>query len=103
MLSIDEYIYKCKKQYEWIADEDLEDCYYEAKELLLNAIYISGFDENTQVPYRYERKLLEIMKELIDHSDARHFTSYSENGVSWTKAKEGISSISDILARSEAY
>lgn len=99
----DEYIYRCQRKYNWISYEDLDDCYELAKEELLNAIYISDFDETTEVPYRYQRKLLDVMFELIDHSDARHFTSYSENGVSWTKAAEGLTSLHNILAVGEIY
>ena len=44
----------------------------------------------------HERAFEILMEELIDTSNMRHFTSYSENGVSWSKMTTDLESLQDL-------
>lgn len=103
-MTVDEYVYRCKRKYEWLDEEDLYEIYYFAKEALLNALFpFSNLDEDIEVPKKYEYKLLEVMYEAIDSGNGRHYTSYSENGVSWSRDVSGYSSLKDIVPYGEVY
>lgn len=82
-------------KYCWINPIDLEMTYKKAKEALLNTLFPFDLSKN-EVPERYEMKLLEVMEEIIELGNMRHYTSYQENGVSWRKDYSGLSSLSDV-------
>lgn len=89
----EQYISKIKRQFSYITDEDLEETYEIAKRELFITLYsgnTSIINENTPIPYIYEYKVLEAMKEIIDIGNMRNFTSYSENGWSWTRPNNGL-------------
>ena len=58
--------------------------------------YHSIFLEASHKTQKYEMKVIEVMEELIETSNMRHFTSYSENGVSWKKNTTDLESLQDI-------
>jgi hypothetical protein len=43
------------------------------------------------------------MKEIIDIGNMRNFVSYSENGWSWTRPKNGLVAYSNIRSKAGAY
>ena len=91
----EEYIAYFKNKYPYIEENDLSMTYHIAKENLLNTLF--PFDDTqTEVPPRYEYKLIEVMDEIIDLGNMRNYTSYRENGVVWERDYSGISSLSNI-------
>lgn len=97
----DEYIDRIKRQekYNYISYEDLEETYEIARSELLLTLYASNTDmitEETEIPYAYTYKVLEAMKEIIDIGDMRSFTSYQENGWSWTRPDGGLTTYQNI-------
>lgn len=103
-----DYINKAHVKYPYITLEDLEDCYYFAKESLLNVLYpfrveSGGEGEDNPVPKRYQYKLLEVMYEMIDMGNGRHFTSYSENGVSWKRDSSELQSLKNIIPYADYF
>nr|DAR54947.1 MAG TPA: hypothetical protein [Caudoviricetes sp.] len=91
----EEYIerIKRKEKYNYIEYEDLDEVYEIAKMELLLTLYASKTDmitEETEIPYAYTYKVLEAMEEIIDIGDMRNFTSYQENGWSWTRPEGGL-------------
>lgn len=90
-----DYIEYFKDKYDYISYFDLKMTYKLAKERIINTLY--PFDDSkTEVPPKYEMKVIEVMEELIDTSNMRHFTSYSENGVSWSKMTTDLESLQDL-------
>lgn len=85
-----------KEKYSWIDYCDLEMTYEIAKERIINTLF--PFDnEITEIPYKNRMKIVEVMDEIIDTGNMRHYTSYKENGVSWTRASTGdLQSLSDL-------
>lgn len=95
----DEYIDRVKRQYNYISYEDLEETYEIAKFELLLTLYASNTDsitEDTEIPYAYTYKVLDAMKEIINIGDMRNFTSYQENGWSWTRPEGGLSTYQNL-------
>lgn len=90
-----EYISYLHQKYCWLSSIDLEMTYRKAKEEVLNTLFPFN-DEITEVPPRYEMKVLEAMEEIIEIGNMRHYTSYQENGVSWSKDYSGLSCLKDI-------
>lgn len=102
----EEYKTKCLRKYPYLSDEDLEETYEIAKRELFITLYscnTSLVDENTNIPYIYEYKVLEAMNEIIDIGTMRNFTSYQENGWSWTRPDNGLQAYSNIKAIAGAY
>ena len=81
----EEYMSKIKRHYSYMDDCDIEDLYFEAKELLLNVLDPMHKVCNGEVPQEYEYTLIRLMREMCDISGASNFISYKENGVSWTR------------------
>jgi len=90
-----EYTAYLHQKYCWISKLDLDMTYRKAKEVLLNTLFPFDLSVN-EVPQRYEAKLLEVMEEIIEIGNMRHYTSYQENGVSWRKDYSGLSSLKDV-------
>lgn len=106
MMTKEEYKTKCLRKYPYLSDEDLEETYEIAKRELFITLYscnTSLVDENTNIPYIYEYKVLEAMNEIIDIGTMRNFTSYQENGWSWTRPDNGLQAYSNIKAIAGAY
>ena len=98
----DEYISKIKRKYEYIDILDLEETYEIAKRELFITLYssnTSGITNETEIPYIYEYKVLDAMKEIIEIGNMRNFTSYSENGWSWERPQGGLSTYSNIKSK----
>lgn len=94
-----EYVSKCSRKYPYIAVSDLEDTYEIAKRELFITLYscnTSNITSDTEIPYIYEYKVLDAMFEIIDMGNMRNFTSYSENGWSWTRPKTGLVAYNDV-------
>lgn len=90
-----EYIEYFKDKYDYISYYDLKMTYKLAKERIINTLY--PYDDTvTEVPPKYEMKVIEVMEELIETSNMRHYTSYSENGVRWTKNGTDLESLQDL-------
>lgn len=90
-----DYIIYFGEKYPYLNNIDLEMTYKLAKERIINALYPFR-DDVTEIPRKYEMKVLEVMEEIISTSDMRHYTSYSENGVSWSKLSTDLESLQDI-------
>lgn len=89
----EDYITRIKRQYPYIDNMDAEEVYEIAKRELFTTLYAvnpSVVNENTEIPYIYEYAVLQAMKEIIDIGNMRNFTSYSENGWSWTRPNNGL-------------
>lgn len=72
-------------------DEAFNDKLEDAKLIFLNKVY--PFDrEKTDIPERYIGWQTRCAIELYHLEEDGEFTSYSENGLSWTKEKTGLSS-----------
>lgn len=98
----EQYIAKVKRQYSYIEDEDLEEVYEIAKRELFITLYSSNtslVNENTPIPYIFEYKVLDAMKEVIDIGNLRNYTSYSENGWSFTRPAGGLSTYKNIKSQ----
>lgn len=88
-----EYVSSCLRKYPYIDMFDLEETYEIAKRELFITLYscnTSMITESQEIPYVYEYKVLEAMHEIIDIGSMRNFTSYQENGFSWTRPKTGL-------------
>lgn len=90
-----EYIEYFKKRYDYLEVDDLKMTYKLAKERIINTLYPFN-DKITEIPQKYEMKVVEVMEELIETSNMRHFTSYQENGVRWTKLRTDLESLQDL-------
>lgn len=95
----EQYISKLLEEYPYIEYTKAEEVYEIAKRELFITLYScnSGLvNEDTKIPYIYEYKVLEAMKEIVDIGNLRNFTSYSENGWSWTRPSKGLSTYINI-------
>lgn len=92
----EEYMMKIKRQYSYMDDCDIEDLYYEAKEMLLNVLDPMHSVCKGEVPQEYEYTLYRLMKEMCDLSGASNFISYTENGVSWRRETSQYTTLSEI-------
>ena len=102
----DEYITKIKRKKPYIDWEDLDETYEIAKRELFITLYscnTNSINENTEIPYIYEYKVFEAMEEIIDMGNMRNFTSYQENGWSWTRPKNGLQTYLNIKSKAGAY
>lgn len=94
-----EYIQRCLRKFPYIDVMDLDETYEIAKRELFITLYSSHscqINEDTQIPYVYEYKVLDAMFEIIDLGNMRNFSSYQENGWSWTRPQTGLSTYSNI-------
>lgn len=85
-----------KTKYSWIEYCDLDITYETAKEKIINTLF--PFDDTiTEIPEKHKMKIYEVMEEIIDTGNMRHYTSYKENGVSWTRnADIQLQSLADL-------
>lgn len=91
-----DYLDYFHNKYDYVDYKDLEMTYEIAKERLLNTLFPFN-DDIEEVPSRYKMKIVEVMEEIIDTGNMRHYTSYRENGVSWTRASSvTLQSLSDV-------
>lgn len=98
----EEYMYKLSRKYPYIDSEDVEETYEIAKRELFISLYscnTGSINDNTEIPYIYEYKVLEAMQEIVDLGNMRNFTSYRENGWSWTRPKAGLSTYNNIKSK----
>lgn len=96
----EEYISKIISDY-GIPYDKAEEVFEIAKRELFITLYSCNtglITEDTQIPYIYEYKVLEAMREIIDLGNLRNFTAYQENGWSWTRPSKGLSSYAGIKA-----
>ena len=101
-----EYISRAFRNNDYVSQEDKEETYEIAKRELFLTIYSSDtskINENTKIPYVYEYKVLEAMKEIIEIGNMRYFTSYSENGWSWKRPSDGLSTYKNILSKAVGF
>lgn len=94
-----EYIAKCKRKYPYIEYEDLDETYEIAKRELFITLYSTNtnkVNKDTEIPYIFEYCLLDAMKEIIEIGTMRNFTSYQENGWSWTRPDGGLMTYKNI-------
>ncbi len=102
----EEYIQRIQRKYPYIEMFDLDDTYEIAKRELFISVYgcnTKNIDENTEIPYIYEYAVLEAMKEIIDMGNMRNFTSYQENGWSWTRPSTGLNAYKNIKSKAVVY
>lgn len=95
----DEYISKLIDKYPHIPYSKAEDVYEIAKRELFITLYSYNtalITAETKIPYIYEYKVLEAMQEIVDIGNLRNFTSYQENGWSWTRPYKGLSAYANI-------
>ena len=72
-------------------DDIFQDKLNDAKDIFLNRVY--PFDKTiTDMPERYKGWQTRCAIELYRLDDDGDFTSYSENGLSWTRDTSGLSS-----------
>lgn len=98
----EQYMQKISRDYDYLENDVLEELYEIAKRELFITLYscnIEEIDENTPIPYIYEYKVLDAMKEIVDIGNLRNFTSYRENGWSWSRPENGLATYSNILAK----
>lgn len=101
-----DYIDKIIQQYPHLEEWRVDEIYEHAKRELFITLYSSNtsvVDENTKIPYIYEYSVLDAMKEIINMGNLRNFTSYSENGWSWTRPTNGLQTYKDIKAKVGMY
>lgn len=99
-----DYITKILRKYPYICQMDLEETYEIAKRELFITLYscnTSMITEETEIPYAFEYKVLEAMKEIIDLGPMRNFTSYQENGFSYTRPAGGLLAYRNINSLAE--
>lgn len=97
-----DYISKVVSKYPYIDSMDIEETFEIAKRELFITLYScnsSKINENTEIPYIFEYKVLEAMYEIIDIGNMRNFTSYSENGWSWSRPQNGLQTYANIKAK----
>ena len=100
-----EYIDKIHRRYVYLEEWRIDDVYEIAKRELFIALYSSNtskVSEDTEIPYIYEYKVLEAMEEIINIGNMRNFTSYSENGWSWSRPTNGLQAYKDIKSKGVA-
>lgn len=98
----DEYISRVLRKYPYINILDVDETYEIAKRELFITLYSSNTNKVTsemEIPYIYEYKVLEAMYEIVNIGNMRNFTSYSENGWSWTRPKSGLVAYNDIKSK----
>lgn len=95
----EQYIVKIQNKFPYICNDDLDETYEIAKRELFITLYSSNtsvVNENTEIPYIYEYKVLDAMKEIINLGNMRDFTSYRENGWSWERPESGLKAYQNI-------
>ena len=105
-MSKSDYISKIKLQYSYLEDWRIDEVFEIAKRELFITLYSTNtsiINEDAQIPYIYEYKVYEAMKEIIDIGNMRNFTSYSENGWSWKRPEGGLSTYYDIKSMAGAF
>lgn len=99
-----DYITKCLRKRPYISFEDLDETYEIAKRELFITLYSCNsakITKDTEIPYIFEYKVLEAMEEIIEIGTMRNFTSYMENGWSWTRPKTGLVAYQNIKSMVE--
>lgn len=75
-----DYISKIKNKYPYLDDEDIEDMYNCAKEILLNTLY--PFDDTIEeIPRRKEMWIYRAMIEFAERNGMTSALNYRENGI----------------------
>lgn len=106
MMTKEEYINIAFRNNQFVSDDDKEEIYEIAKRELFITLYAcntSMINEDTIIPYAFEYKVIEAMREIIDMGNMRNFTSYQENGWSWTRPKNGLVSYQNINSKAMVY
>lgn len=97
-----DYVTRVRSNHKHLEVWRVEDVYEIAKRELFITLYscnTSLINENTEIPYIYEYKVLEAMEEIINMGTMRHFTSYQENGWSWTRPSNGLQAYRNLKAK----
>lgn len=80
-----------KRNYEYLKDHEIDRLINKAKSILINQLYPADLSVDYltyDVPVRFHMWILDCVDEMISTSGFSHFTSYSENGVSWKKIND---------------
>lgn len=86
-IPFDEDIYETEEVYENLLEDLLEDSMY----IGLSILYPFEDFSNMQFPKRYYNWQIRTCVELYELAGKSNIASYSENGLSWTKFKSGLS------------
>lgn len=84
----DEDIYKSTQNYENLLRDLLED----SMNIGFSILYPFEDFSNMQFPKRYYNWQIRVCTELFELAGKSNVASYSENGLSWTRFKAGLSS-----------
>ena len=86
-IKYDEDIFGSQENYEQVLSDLLEDSMYIGLSILF------PFEDFSNIPFptRYYNWQIRCCVELYNNSGATNIASYSENGLSWTKFKSGLS------------
>ena len=102
----DEYVNKIRSQYKYLEVWRVQDIYEIAKRELFITLYscnTSSINKDTEIPYIYEYKVLEAMQEIIEIGTMRNFTSYQENGYSWSRPSSGLQAYRNLKSKVGVY
>ena len=86
-IKYDEDIFGSRENYEQVLNDLLEDSMYIGLSILF------PFEDFSNIPFptRYYNWQIRCCVELYNNTNATNIASYSENGLSWTKFKSGLS------------
>lgn len=86
-IKYDEDIFGSRENYEQVLNDLLEDSMYIGLSILF------PFEDFSNIPFpnKYYNWQIRCCVELYNMADATNIASYSENGLSWTKFKSGLS------------
>ena len=86
-IKYDEDIFGSRENYEQVLSDLLEDSMY----IGLSILFPFKDFSNIPFPNKYYNWQIRCCVELYNMADASNIASYSENGLSWTKFKSGLS------------
>ena len=89
-----DYTARLQAKYEYLSATEIADFINDAKSVIIDKMYPAklSFDyTNYEFSSRFDSLIYEIANELVKLNGVSSFTSYKENGVSWTRDKSGVS------------
>lgn len=89
-----DYTARLKAKYTYLSDEEVADFINDAKSIILDKMYATDMSidyTNYTFTSRFDSLIFEIANELVGLNGVSSFTSYKENGISWSRDKSGVS------------
>lgn len=89
-----DYTARLQAKYTYLSAVEIDDFINDAKSVIIDKMYPAKMSvdyTNYEFSSRFDSLIFEIADELVRSNGVSDFTSYKENGISWTRDKTGVS------------